>query len=324
MVLHLLIGFALGVFFISVKDGSSMKLLKEVKKFVDEVGLWPLRHRQGDLGSRIQVFLRRTGDAEASERGAIIALRKTCSQWWSKSVAKSRKIIKRLEAGSVLAPGSRHARLISNMKYTSKKRPASAINVLPKTAVAMREPSKKKARWDLSGAPIPVPFPGTVIDLTPQIIVDYLYQALSDTSEVLNSFCPGRWFLMWGSAIGALRSSPRRRGGLIAWDYDIDIGVLVDRIPWEGYGLLMSRLQQKGHGVHQGVDGHIEVYPSIPYVSNVYHEHFRRAAEEQKQNPVAKPKDLGQLCRLVCKRCDKVSNGSRGRKIEHALTYNSR
>ena len=61
----------------------------------------------------------------------------------------------------------------------------------------------------------------------------------------------------------------------------------------------MSRLQQKGHGVHQCVDGHIKVYPPIPYVRNIYHEHFRRAAEEQKRNPVAKPKDLGQLCRLA-------------------------
>ena len=295
-----------------VKDGSCMKLLEEVKTFVEEIGFWPPRHRRGDLGSRIQVFLRRADDAQGSERGAIVALRKTCLQGWSKSVARSRKIIKRLEAGSVPAPGSKDARFMSNLKYTSKKRPASAINVLPKTAVAMREPSKQKARWDLSDAPIPVPFPGTVVHLTPQIIVDYLYQALSDTAEVLNGLCPGRWFLMWGSAIGALRSSPRRRGGLIAWDCDIDIGVLVDRIPWEGYGLLKSRLQQAGHGVHQGVDGHIKVYPPIPYVGNVYHEHFRRAAEEQKQNLVAKPKDLGQLCRLAKMR---TANNEPVRKI---------
>ena len=59
-----------------MEDDNSMELFKEVKKYVEEVGRWPPRHRRGDLGSRIQVFLRRTNDAEASERAAIITLEK--------------------------------------------------------------------------------------------------------------------------------------------------------------------------------------------------------------------------------------------------------
>ena len=73
------------------------------------------------------------------------------------------------------------------------------------------------------------------IPMTPQFIVDWLYQALLDTvrvfetimgtasydaSGVANSTGSGEVLLFWGSHLGSLREQ-----GLISWDYDADLAV---------------------------------------------------------------------------------------------------
>ena len=73
------------------------------------------------------------------------------------------------------------------------------------------------------------------IPMTPQFIVDWLYQAILDTvrvfetimgtasydaSGVANSTGSGEVLLFWGSHLGSLREQ-----GLISWDYDADLAV---------------------------------------------------------------------------------------------------
>ena len=107
---------------------------------------------------------------------------------------------------------------------------------------------------------------------------------------------PGRWFVNWGTALGAIRG-----GGLIPYDYDIDVIVLLDvgcpAASWPHVGELRGAMEHRGHHVHRAGDTCVKVYPPTPYVGSLYDEHRFRASETSKKEGLGH--DMGALAAIA-------------------------
>ena len=113
---------------------------------------------------------------------------------------------------------------------------------------------------DLSGCP--VNDVDQNIPVAPQMLVDWLYRALDDTGKALDTLAPKKWMIFWGTAIGA-----ERQGGLIRWDYDIDVLVLVDSKAtfeykiWPTFALHMQSLGYRTYIADSG--SHYKIAPGV-------------------------------------------------------------
>ena len=103
----------------------------------------------------------------------------------------------------------------------------AALVCLVATARPPRTPNRG---FDITTTALSQPWPNCEgLRLTPQPVVDFIYQALEDCNDALQSLCPGRWSLTWGSLLGAVRDR-----AMICWDFDADIFVAVDSpAEWE-------------------------------------------------------------------------------------------
>ena len=99
--------------------------------------------------------------------------------------------------------------------------------------------------------------------------------------------------------LGAIRD-----GGLIPYDADVDVLLLVDTPPaadpaalWPLLGEFSAFMHWKGHAVHQVNATGIKVFPPKPHVDNIYHEHRRRAAERSTAEDLKH--DMGELSKIA-------------------------
>lgn len=216
------------------------------------------------------VFLpSRTNEDEAAIRLQMRTLLKGRRHVWGSTLAKAQRI------RNSLARGSR--RNLAQKKFTLNqqrvnKKPAARMLKKARTGAA-------RAAHDLRRAPVPKAHPGTDILIQPQKVIDYLYCAAALTRDVLNGIAPGHWFAQWGTALGCLRDK-----GLIAWDFDVDITVVVESVPWHGWGLLREAAERDGHQLIIMDEWHGKLAPKFPCVRNLHQEYYYRMAERSKKD----------------------------------------
>ena len=107
---------------------------------------------------------------------------------------------------------------------------------------------------------------------------------------------PGRWFINWGTALGAIRDH-----GLIPYDFDVDVMLLLDvgctAASWPHLGELRCAMEHRGHHVHRASDACVKVYPPYPYVASLFDEYKYRAADKSKKEGLGH--DLGALSKIA-------------------------
>ena len=113
----------------------------------------------------------------------------------------------------------------------------------------------------------------------PQCVVDYLYMATEISRSLLDRVARGSWFVQWGTALGCLRHR-----SFIPWDQNIDITVVVETLPWHGWGLLRDAVEHEGHQLLIINDRRAKVAPRHPYIHNMHSEYYYRFAEASKQD----------------------------------------
>ena len=107
---------------------------------------------------------------------------------------------------------------------------------------------------------------------------------------------PRRWFINWGTALGAIRDH-----GLIPYDFDVDVMLLLDvgctAASWPHLGELRCAMEHRGHHVHRASDACVKVYPPYPHVDSLFGEYKHRAAEKSKKEGLGH--DLGALSKIA-------------------------
>ena len=132
---------------------------------------------------------------------------------------------------------------------------------------------------------------GRGIPLTPQFVVDWLYQALLDTVRVLESIMgnasydaagcaqghgSGEVVLFWGSHLGSLRDQ-----GLIAWDYDADLAVFCRDSNFETtWNLAKVQLSRLGYICIKHSKHKFRVTPTKPAAWSPYKELLHETREK--------------------------------------------
>ena len=131
------------------------------------------------------------------------------------------------------------------------------------------------------------------IPLTPQFVVDWLYQALLDTIRVLESLMgdasydaagcargpgSGEVVLFWGSHLGSLRDQ-----GLIAWDYDADVAVFCHGCDFETtWNLAKVQLSRLGYICIKHSKQKFRVTPTKPAAWSPYKELLHETREQNR------------------------------------------
>lgn len=219
----------------------------------------------------------RTNVEEAAIRLQMQKLLKGRRQAWGRTLSKRLRIQSSLARG--LRRNSLQKKFIMNQQRLNKR---PAARMLKKSAVVKLKSRTGASRsaHDLRPAPAPKTHPGTDILIQPQQVVDYLYCAAALARDVLNRISPGHWFAQWGTAVGCLRDK-----GMIAWDFDVDITVVVeDGAPWSGWGLLREAAERDGHQLIITDDRHGKLAPKYPCVRNLHQEYYYRLAERSKKD----------------------------------------
>ena len=110
---------------------------------------------------------------------------------------------------------------------------------------------------------------------------------------------------MYGAALGCMRA-----GGMIPFDKDLGIAILVPSVPWPGWGRLAEYFRHKGHGFLPVSDRFAKVHAATAFVPSKYLEHWHRIAEDSKRRGLRM--DMGQIS-AAAKR-----SVAEGRRIQHA------
>ena len=236
--------------------------------------------------------------SEKAEREAIKALLQQYPSTWQKTIPVRKSINKLAAKGSSPKRGgsksifmtnqhqlalARKARLrltrkpsahtASTATHTTTSSSSTSYGSAPSDLAPLR-PGRRHAPFDLTDA-APTPHAGTPILLCSQPVVDYLYMALATLQVVLDRVAPGRWFIWWGSALGCLRGK-----GMIPWDYDVDVVVLLPhKLPWDKHGLVKAFMENAGHKVHNVTSPFLKVHPPRPHIPSLFKEYFYRACE---------------------------------------------
>ena len=129
------------------------------------------------------------------------------------------------------------------------------------------------------------------IPLTPQFVVDWLYQAVLDTVRVLESLLgdasynaagcaqgsgSGEVVLFWGSHLGSLREQ-----GLIAWDYDADLAVFYHGNDFETtWNFAKVQLSRLGYTCIKHSKQKFRVTPAKPAAWSPYKELLHETREQ--------------------------------------------
>ena len=297
---------------------SGAGLLVELEDFVDKHGARPPRGKKGSLGMRLHLFRKRKGNGkdDADVRKQIDAILCTVPKQWSSSLPKRRAMNKAKVHGKAHRLGSAQHRFEINQAAAARKRPASpgcasqpAGKVLKRPAQATLtddRPCRPRGRRanpvDLRRLPDPVRDSG--IPLTQPEVVNYLYSALQSVSDVLSEM-GATWVATFGTALGCLRG-----GGMIPFDKDVDIAILVPSVPWPGWGRLAEYSRHKGHGFLPVSDCLAKVHAATAFVPSKYLEHWHRIAEDSKRRGLRM--DMGQIS-AAAKR-----SVAEGHRIQHA------
>ena len=242
-------------------------VLSEVKAWLRTDTLHSKPPVSSALGVSLRNVLRRAAVAERKDRQELKALLKGRRQIWASSAKKSRALAKQRARGRVV-------RSVVAKRFLVNQR-----RCFKKPAAKMR-PGPSKRGYDLRGI-APTPYPGTNVKILPQPVVNYLYAALADVKVCLDSFCAQSWFVHWGTLLGTVRDH-----GLMPWDFDCDVAVVVHSLPWHGWGILRASLERDGHQLYAMSELNAKVAPVSPYVHSLHKEYYYRAAERKQGLPM--------------------------------------
>ena len=91
-------------------------------------------------------------------------------------------------------------RFAANQRGVMKRPGARKVGTLVAAGAGRRD----CPGWDLSACPPPESSASGIL-ITPQPVVDFLYSALGSLKAALDRLVPGRWYVHWGTHIGAMR-----------------------------------------------------------------------------------------------------------------------
>ena len=171
--------------------------------------------------------------------------------------------------------------------------------------MASSRKGRPRTGFDLSGVP-----PMQMVQAVPvlqQEVVDFLFAALGDIGEFMRGHRL-KWCITWGTLLGAYRY---RHGGMIPWDFDVDVAVVVQDPCTFAESVvpgLVEFMKAKGHRTLVMPRGAaLKIGPKRCAVANLhtFSEAKNRLAEQVAKN--GKKMDRARLSSLASKVCVRKS-----------------